>query len=449
MPNDDLAGKLKTFAAILKFNHDLFEAENFSQAAAMAVNNSRTLLNFRNSVLFEQFSDNSTQLVAQFGQTELHPHTLQVQLFKQLADRFSRQQNEYMVCELKDAADYDETNDENGICICLKLLPPPGAKKRCTLLWLIEYDKELPPFAENTAKLLGKPVSEALNLAKYAESANWKDPVKSRKKWLFAALILLCIGILLLPVRESTTAEFTLKSSQITAAYAWFDGPIAKCLKQDQTPVKKGDVIAVYDISQRRYQYEIALAALNEAKAELELERQNAFSDESKLGKVKLLQKKCEMLAVPVEEAQWYLDHAQIKAPADGILALTDKRAEQLAGKAVRTGDKLFEILARNSLVAEIPVNERDASILQDDFSAVLFLHTAPEKAIAAEISEIASYPTLTAQNTYCYLVRSDLVHSAADDLRFGMRGIAKLTGRKVCLGYMLFKNLILYFRKF
>jgi hypothetical protein len=33
------------------------------------------------------------------------------------------------------------------------------------------------------------------------------------------------------------------------------------------------------------------------------------------------------------------------------------------------------------------------------------------------------------------------------DDLRYGMRGIAKLSGGDVSLGYRLFKSTVLYFR--
>ena len=34
-----------------------------------------------------------------------------------------------------------------------------------------------------------------------------------------------------------------------------------------------------------------------------------------------------------------------------------------------------------------------------------------------------------------------------ADNLRFGMRGIAKLRGERVSLGYYLFRNLVIYLR--
>ncbi|MBR2364745.1 MAG: HlyD family efflux transporter periplasmic adaptor subunit [Lentisphaeria bacterium] len=220
-----------------------------------------------------------------------------------------------------------------------------------------------------------------------------------------------------------------------------------KCLKQDGEKVRKGEVIALYETSRRKYQYAIALAALREAETELELERQNAFSDESKLGKVKLLQERCKMLKVPVEEAQWYLQHTEIHAPASGILALTDKRAELLAGKAVKTGEKLFEVLSNDGLIALIHVNEQESSLLQGDFSVKLFLHTAPEKAVEGTVEECSAYPVLTEQNLYCYPVRVRLKKDDTLHLKVGMRGVAKLSGRKRFLGYLFFKNIILYFR--
>lgn len=95
---------------------------------------------------------------------------------------------------------------------------------------------------------------------------------------------------------------------------------------------------------------------------------------------------------------------------------------------------------------AEISVNERDASVLGNDLTSTLFLHTAPETAIPVTIQDVSPYPELTEQRTYCYKVRVDLPDGMTD-LRYGMRGIAKLSGNNVSLGYYLFKSALLYFR--
>ena len=38
-------------------------------------------------------------------------------------------------------------------------------------------------------------------------------------------------------------------------------------------------------------------------------------------------------------------------------------------------------------------------------------------------------------------------VPASADQLRYGMRGVARISGGKVSLGYRLFKSAVLYFR--
>ena len=96
--------------------------------------------------------------------------------------------------------------------------------------------------------------------------------------------------------------------------------------------------------------------------------------------------------------------------------------------------------------MAEIPVNEAESSVLQNKFTAELFLHTAPEESIPLKVIRVAAYPELTEQKTYCYKVRGEIPGNTGN-LRYGMRGIARLSGNKVTLGYRLFKSALLYFR--
>ena len=82
-----------------------------------------------------------------------------------------------------------------------------------------------------------------------------------------------------LRVPETTNADFVLKSEKTPAAYAWFDGPISQCLKQDGDYVQRGDVIVKYDSQQMKYRLAMAEASMREVQAELNLEQQNAFTD--------------------------------------------------------------------------------------------------------------------------------------------------------------------------
>lgn len=444
MTNEEFAAKLKAFALMLKYGHDLFQAATFRDTATLVVNNSRTLLHFRTATLLER-SGGKASVIAQYGQPEVNEHSRLAVLQAEFAATLQLG-SEPLILSAADGLPAELAVSDAVYC-CLQLQPPANLKAADpTFLWLLEYEKSVPSYVPTTFKLLATSAAEALYYQRYCKRQLWRVNYQVRKWWFWGVVLFLLIAAMFLRVPESATAEFTLKAPEITSAYAWFDGPIASCLRQDGERVKQGEPIAEYDTEQLHYRLAGARNALREIEAELALEQQNAFSEEERLGKVKLLEARRETMAVAVKEAQWYLDHARITAPADGILALSAGRAELLAGKVVRTGDKLFEIYGGPGMVAEIPVNERDASILRSAFKATLFLHTAPEHAIPVDIQEVSRYPELTEQQTYCYKVRVRLP-SGEDGLRYGMRGIARLSGGEVFLGYRLFKSVVLSFR--
>ncbi len=452
MDNKELTARLKAFALMMRFGHDLFQANDFSDAAALAVNNSRVLLNFKSSSLIE-VSGGRAEIVAQYAQVEPNRHSKLAELQCLLCAKLppSAEPRVLTVASCKELSLPPEIPNEllagGNACLVVPLQPPPSVPKHdFRLLWLIEFGgEEVPAYAQTSAKLLAPSIAEALFFRRFCTRvAVWRRRGGRRLVWILLALLL--AGTMFLRVPESTTAEFELRAPEITAVYAWFDGPVAACLVQDGAAVKKGDVIAEYDTAQLKFRLASAENAVREIQAELELESRTAFTDRERLGKLKLLEARLNAAKVAVDEARWYLAHSKLTAPAGGVLVLADGRAEQLSGKAVRTGDRLFEIYGGRGMIAEIPVNERDASILERVPAATLFLHTAPEQPIPARITEISRYPELTEQRTYCYRVRAELPPEAGS-LRYGMRGIARLSGERVSLGYYLFKSVVLYFR--
>ena len=74
MTNEELSARLKAFALMLKYGHDLFGAGDFVDAAALAVNNSRQLLNFRTATLLE-LAGGKARVIAQYGLAEANPHS--------------------------------------------------------------------------------------------------------------------------------------------------------------------------------------------------------------------------------------------------------------------------------------------------------------------------------------------------------------------------------------
>ena len=432
MTMEELQARLKAFALMLRYGHDLFGAKDFDTAAAMAVNNARGLLNFTTATLVEVREDTATVL-AQYGQPVVNAHSALAEATKDAVLAWL-------------ASGKPDTGDHVGKNLFVRLpMPVNTAGADFTFVWVLEYDGEIPRYVPDAAKMLAASAGEGLCYQRLCKDRGFSVRRHLSRRWIWWLLGLVAVAGMLVPVRESVTAEFSVVAPESTSVYAWFDGPIAVCRLQDGVRVEKGDLVAEYETSAIAYRFESARSQLREIEAELELERQNAFSDPVRLGKVKLLEAQRETARVSVEEAQWYLDHAKLVAPAGGILSLADGRAELLTGKAVRTGDRLFSVMGGEGYVAEIPVSERDASILGDGLSVELFLHTAPDRRITADVLEVPNFPVLTEQKTYAYAVRARM--TSGDGYRYGMRGIAKVYGSPRAFGWGMLKNAILWCR--
>lgn len=442
-PNPDPAGtKVRTLALILKFGHDLFRCNSVENTAIEAVNNSHSLLKFRSSALYAAEDGNFT-LLGRYGTPEVNPHSplcaAETALLAQIA------------ADAEVTTRPISSQDGNTTAVILRLRPIPATPAAKELLWYMEFTTAVPEQLLNTAKLLGNSISEAVTHQYLLQAASGKgcSGSKRKRKFLIILLLLLLAGAMFIPVRESAKGEFVFKAPEITAVYAKIDAPVNRCLKNEGDQVKKGDLILLMDQEQLNYKLHIARSQLQEIEAELSLERNAAFPDQSRLGKVKLLEARRKAAAVAVEEALWHLQHTAIYAPCDGIITFGSLRPEELANRAVRTGDKLFEVLSGKGVTVEIDINERDASVLHRKSAlpeAELFLHTSPEKSLPARITAISQAPELNAERTYCFKVYArPAVESSMN--RYGMRGVAKLHGGKVALGYALFKSTVLYFR--
>lgn len=436
----ELASKLKMLALTMRLGHDLAAAQSLQEAASMAVNNPQSMLQYKSASLF-LCKSGKPELLAQYGQVS-----------KDEESRISRAQGRWLCgLDIKDepyiAEDSEALPEElRGNKYCVIRLKAPNKCTSAFFLWVTVFETGIPTGFANAARLIGSSMADSLFFQLQVRKSHGHVMGKAVKLLFWLLVLSACVYAMFIKVPESAKGDFVLVPGKIDSAYAWFDGPIAQCLRQNGEIVRQGEVIAVYDTSQLDYKLALAESALLETETELEIERRGALTSPERQVKAKLLEARLENLRVNVRECKWFIEHAQIKAPSSGVLVLADGRAEQLTGRAVRIGEHLFDIYGNAGVTADIFVNERDSSILSSTPSVVLFLHTMPDVSIEAEVIEVMQYPELTEQRTFCYRIRCSL--GEGDGYRYGMRGVARLRGKEVTIGYQLFKNAILYFRR-
>ena len=454
--NQELKARLHAFAAILRLGRDAFAAGDLTAVGVHIVNNSRTILAFSRSVLVDLRG--KPRILAEFAQPEVDQHTAYAQAILRLSREMTIGDAPVEVnaetpppgkLSSRGKNAWQELTEENRRLLIVPLRTPsaPLSVKE-PFLWILEYTDAVPPHVSATVSLLTADFGGALWLntpRKGSSIGRWLRKITAMRIFLLLVLAFL-ISLFVVNVEHTVSAEFVIRPQAVFSSYAWFDCVVKQCAVQDGDTVKKGDVILHYDTDRMRFQLAAAQAAFQETDAEYEKESKASFTDREKLGQLKILAYKREQARIAIAEAQWYLAHSVVRAEAAGVVTLPEGSADKLSGRALRQGEKQFDILTGSGMIAEIMVNEKDASVLEDHPKVVLFLHTRPELPILAKIISERFYPELTEQNIYSYNLKAEMV-GEVPDLRYGMRGVARVTGPKVKLGYYLFRSLVLWYR--
>ena len=454
--NTELKSRLHAFAAILRLGRDAFAAGDLTAAAVHIVNNSRVLLAYERSTLVDMRGRPS--ILAEYAQTEVNEHTGFAQSLLRLCRELPAGDSPFVIdgsacpegLSGRGQAAWEELTAEGRKLVVapLRAAAAPASRKE-PFLWILEYKDSIPSHVMASLSLLSSDFGGALwmNTPRkgWGNVSRWLRKITVMRVFLLLVILFL-VSLFLVNVEHTVSAEFVVRPKSMYSSYAWFDCVVKNCAVKDGDRVAKGDVVLRYDTERMRFQLAAAQAAFKETDAEYEQESKASFTDRERLGRLKILSCKRDQAQIAIAEAKWYLAHSEVRAETDGIVTFPEGSADKLEGKALRQGEKQFDILSDTGMIAEILVNEKDASVLDGQPRIVLFLHTRPELPIRTKILSERFYPELTEQNIYSYNLKAEMI-GAVPDLRYGMRGVARVTGQRVKLGYYLFRSLVLWYR--
>jgi hypothetical protein len=457
-----LKGKLNAISAVLKLGHEAFEKQTFRQLANHIVNNSRMVAPYERSALIDM-RGNKPKIIAVSGQPEVNSNSeycinlanlIQpldgldkvAVLTEDLLKEKNARQNAF------DAFEYFNACFPQMLLIPIRPASHGGGLSSELLIWAVEFsDNANLASAGSLLPLLCQHYGEALFFTLH-DKQKIIHRVIDRKKWFKPSRVLLMlfclffISLFVMPVRQNVAADFEIMPGKENFYYAPFDGVIETCHNNKSGgSVAPGSIILAYNTEERAFDLAGAENARNKISAQLDLIQQQSFKDISKRGEVRMLELQKEKAEISIKRNKWFIEKSAIRAKQAGVLDIADK--DKLEGKAVRAGEKLFEILSTDSLIAMIALNEQNASVLGDDCRITLYLHTMPEMPITGKIESISPKPVLTEKKVYCYMIRMELDYQKKD-LLCGMRGVARIAGPRVPLGYYLFRNIVLWWRR-
>lgn len=459
-----LRDKLNIISAAVQLGREAFHKTGLEAFGVHIVNNSRALVPFDRSCLIDRIRPRSPKLLAVTGQSHVEPKSeYGLDIGKILLVLGDIQKTTVVTEELlreKQASDavlaafVNLRGDSKDHMLVLTPLARPGARNQdCRFIWCMEFFKASQPIYVGLASLLGQHYGEALWYIHDSRHRHWRQWLGHHRitpMRIFIVLMLI-FAVLMFTVRinQNISAEFELAPTDKAILYAPFGGTLRESKVVSGDSVAQGTTVLRYDTDEIAFKKLESEREIEKLKVELSVLERTAFTDMEARARVPLIKAAIACKQVDVEKAAWYISKQDIRSPRNGVAVISPK--EEFAGRSVQAGERLCEIIPKgekdDGMVAEIYVIEGSASIIPHISGIHLYLHSRPEEAIPATLVDVSPRAVLNDQKQYCYRVRANL-GTRTPEMIYGMKGIARVQGERMLLGYYLFRSTILWWRQ-
>ncbi len=457
-PKNQSDARVNLLSLIIRLGHESFKKVDLNSKASHILNSSKLIAGYDRSCLIDNTAE-TPSIIGVSGEESVNQNSEYAIMIRDMVFPVVQEINK--LTELtpefiksvpaadKVQAYYEKylskTPDSNLLLV--PMFSPEGGK--ASFIWVIEYFLPISDAEKSKIGLLSQSYGESLWYSANTSKGIYGILRKRSKKSKGTIIILICLFLALLlftlRIDLSVSSDFELVPSDSEVEYAPFSGKIADVYVKNGEPVNKGQELIKFDVDELLYDLSSAQNSYNETLAKLDMTRQKSFKDETLLPEIKILDLQKEKDKISMDKIKWYIDHSLIKADSSGIAVIDDKK--DMEGKAVNAGEKLIEIISNEKLIAEIMLNETDASVLEKINSITLYLHSMPERGIKAQVISVSPKAQFADNKQFCFIIKASFENKGKEFV-YGMRGIAHVSGEKVSLGYYLIRNVLLWWRK-
>ena len=267
----------------------------------------------------------------------------------------------------------------------------------------------------------------------------WK---KVRKRFfstgLKSALILLGVALLFYPVRMSVQAPAEVVSKDAFVVRSPLDTVIDKFHVKPNQPVTEGQLLFEFDRTNLGAKYEVASKAYQVAVEEYRQSAQTALVDETARAEVTPRRGRMEEKGAELSYSKQLLEKTEVLAPRSGVVVFAEQ--SDWIGKNVSIGERVLTIADPNQVEMLIRLPVADAIDFSLDNSVRLYLASDPQNPLEGVLRYAAYKPETTSAGIAAYRLKADFLGDAQPP-RIGLTGTARIYGKKVSLGYYLFRR--------
>ena len=431
-------GAPQKLTQLLSLGRQARQAGSAAELAFLAVNDTQTLVAYRQSALW--FPSGGVRTLS--GVMQMESNAPYVQFLNRLCDAL---QDKGMAALTKDdlpgeiAKEWDEW------------LPP-------FLIWLpmtapgagggLIFAREM-PWTELDKALLaewGDVWKHAWAFHRRPQGRTWRETlagnmkIQSGKAWWRQKPAHIALGVLLvllMPVRLSILAPGELVPAHPAVVRSPMDGIIEQIEVEPNQQVEAGQALFRLDATTLKSRLQVAKDTLTAAEAEYRQSLQMAIDDEKAKARLSSLKGKIDVAKSEAEFLTGRLADAQVAAPQAGTVLFDDP--SEWIGKPVSTGERVMRIATPGDAEIEAWIPVGDAIPLEGGAPVQLYLNANPLSPVKAKLRYIAFGAVQRPTGGYAYRVAAALTEKT--DHRVGLKGTARLSGRWVPLAYWVFRR--------
>jgi len=253
----------------------------------------------------------------------------------------------------------------------------------------------------------------------------------------FARIAAVAVLLLILPVRLTVLAPAELVPVNPSLVRAPLDGVIESFAVQPNQKVRAGQPLFAFDVALVRSRLDVARQEVLTAQAELRQASQAALLDPAARLQLSGLAGKLEERQAQAAYIEQQLQRTNVVAPVDGVVLL-DEPSEWI-GRPVTTGQTVLRIAELDDVEVEAWLGIGDAIPLPKGAPLTLHLNSSPLSPVEATVRYMAFEPVERPGGVYAYRLRAKPEGRVGH--RVGLKGTARVSGRRVPLGYWILRR--------
>ena len=436
MKPSSVASGLDMFAALLRLEQSVLQAESLAEARFIIVNETRSLSPFVQGVLLVGREDETLKAGALSDISEVDRSTPFVAWAERLAWHVAAQQSssspvaitpDQLTPELRrDWPDFASSH-----LLWVPLQTRPHLRQGALLL-----SREHAWSPQELALLSHLAGIYGFALDHHRPRRRWQWQPRNGALWASAGGVVV-LAAAFIPVRLSVLAPAEITARDAFVVAAPIDGVVTGLQVIPNQNVSMGTVLAELESTDLKGMQDIAARALDVAMAELKRSQQASFVDPARKADLAQLQAQVDLKQREYQLAKSRRQKASLMADRDGVAVVDDPQSWK--GRPVRVGERIMSIADPSKVDVTVMVPVKDAIVLEPGNDMRLFLDTDPLHSLPATVQYVVYESTMTGEWP-AYKVRARLESNVAAP-RIGLRGTARIYGERTTLFYYLLRR--------